>query len=96
MNKYKTDTNHAELRDYMRKLGAIVKDTSMFGNGFPDLLVKYRGRIYYIEIKKSEKEKLTKAEEEFRSFIGEKNYSIVVTRKDVYKLFGELDESQRV
>ena len=87
MRKKRVDSNHAELRDYMRKLGAIVKDTSKFGEGFPDVMVKFCGVIFFIEIKKDEKAKLTKAEQEFKEFIGKK-YNVVCSKEDINKLFG--------
>jgi hypothetical protein len=82
----RTDENHKEIRELFRELGAQVKDTSRFGEGFPDLLVKRMGKIFYIEIKKDKKEKLTKAEKEFSEFIGDENYHIVCNREDVMRL----------
>ena len=35
----RTDANHAEIRDELRKAGYIVIDTSHIGNGYPDLTV---------------------------------------------------------
>jgi hypothetical protein len=47
-----TDANHAEMRDYMRKLGCVVEDTHALGHGFPDLVVKNtKGRPFLVEIK---------------------------------------------
>lgn len=86
MKAKRTDANHKEIREFLRELGATVKDTSRFGEGFPDLLVKWRGKILYIEIKRDEKEKLTKSEKEFLEFIGYENYKIVYSREDVMRL----------
>ena len=35
----RTDSNHSEIRDAMRKAGAEVEDMSGSGKGFPDTLV---------------------------------------------------------
>ena len=35
----RTDANHAEIRDELRKAGYTVIDTSHIGNGYPDLTV---------------------------------------------------------
>lgn len=47
----KTDNNHAFIRDQLRKNGRAVWDCSKFGEGFPDLVVGYRGSIFLMEIK---------------------------------------------
>ena len=51
----KVDANHAYLRDSVfRKLCPIVRDTSKFGSGFPDLLIKTRrGTVLGVEIKET-------------------------------------------
>lgn len=90
MSKYakRVDSNHAEIRDYFREFGAKVKDTSFFGHGFPDLLVRWAGKTYYVEIKQSNKSKLTKPEKEFREFLGGTNFHVVTNKNDVNKLLG--------
>lgn len=60
----RTDNNHAEIRNALRKLGYITKDTSAFGRGFPDLLVRGRSRAVMLEIKNGD-EGLTAAEKDF-------------------------------
>lgn len=47
----KVDSTHAEVRDALRQAGATVKDTARVGDGFPDLLVNWRGRVLFIEVK---------------------------------------------
>jgi hypothetical protein len=51
----KTDRNHAEIRDAMRKCGAWVIDMSAAGRGIPDLLVVHRMRNFWVEVKDGEK-----------------------------------------
>lgn len=53
----KTDNNHSDVRDFLRGIGCSVADTSGAGEGFPDLVVGYRGKNFMIEIKDCEKEK---------------------------------------
>jgi hypothetical protein len=45
------DANHSEVVDGLRKVGAHVTDTSAAGDGFPDLVVGFRGRWFVIEVK---------------------------------------------
>jgi hypothetical protein len=47
----RTDGNHAHIVDGLRKVGAHVEDTSGVGDGFPDLVVGYRGKWHLIEVK---------------------------------------------
>lgn len=48
----RTDGNHAEIRDAMRKAGAEVEDLSGSGKGMPDTLVYTSdGRLLLVEIK---------------------------------------------
>lgn len=48
----RTDGNHAEIRDAMRKAGAEVEDLSGSGKGLPDTLVYTAdGRLLLVEIK---------------------------------------------
>lgn len=64
-----TDSNHAQIRDQLRKLGVWVWDTHALGNGFPDLLACARGRFVLLELKDPSqppsKRRLTKAEQAF-------------------------------
>lgn len=66
---HNVDANQGEIVAALRKVGALVADTSMVGNGFPDIVVRHRGRIFLIEIKnpavRACDRKLTPAEEVF-------------------------------
>lgn len=73
----RTDANHAEIRDGLRAAGFPVLDLSGAGHGVPDLSVLAApGKVVFLEVKTSEKEKLTKAEAEWFKFAG--NVSAVV------------------
>ena len=51
----RTDANHREIVDALRKVGASVADTSSIGLGFPDLVVGFRGRNLLLEVKDGKK-----------------------------------------
>lgn len=69
----RTDDNHKELVEELRQVlrGATVFDASGAGNGFPDLVVGWRGRNYLFEVKDGAKpasrRKLTDAQEKFHA-----------------------------
>lgn len=48
------DRNHTEIVKMLRDAGASVMDTSDIGNGFPDLVVGFRGGVYLLEVKNLE------------------------------------------
>jgi hypothetical protein len=51
----RTDSNHTEIIDALRKVGATVQSLAMVGRGCPDLLVGYRGTNYLLEVKPGDK-----------------------------------------
>ena len=53
--KARTDANQKAIVTALRRIGASVAVTSGIGNGFPDIVVGYRGRNYLIEIKDGDK-----------------------------------------
>lgn len=63
------DANQPEIVQALRDVGASVAVMSMVGNGFPDIVVGYRGQNYLIEIKDGAKtpsqRKLTPDEQKF-------------------------------
>jgi len=67
----RVDSNQAEIVEALRKIGCVVTPTHMVGSGYPDITVGFRGRTILLEIK-SEKGKLTEAEEDwFLAWTGE-------------------------
>jgi hypothetical protein len=73
----RTDANHSQIREALRAAGYPVLDLSGCGNGVPDLSVLAApGKAVFLEVKVSEKEKLTKAEETWFKFNA--SYSRVV------------------
>lgn len=52
MRKYgRVDANQTELVRELRLIGCSVVSTASLGNGFPDIVVGYRGSNYLFEIK---------------------------------------------
>jgi len=68
MTKYdkRTDTNHEEIREGLRKAGYEVEDTSWIGRGHVDLMVRGDFRTVMLEIKYLDA-KLTDAERELHT-----------------------------
>ena len=67
----KVDSNQADIVGKLRKIpGISVAVTSAIGNGFPDIVVGFRGRSHLIEIKDGAKtasrRKLTPDEIKFK------------------------------
>lgn len=60
----KVDDNQAEIVALLRTHGASVAVMSAVGQGFPDLVVGYRGRNYLIEVKMP-KGKMTEEQYDF-------------------------------
>ena len=69
MRAARVDGNHGEIVRALRKIGATAKSTATIGQGFPDLVVGYRGINVLLEVKDGDKppsaRRLTAAEQEF-------------------------------
>jgi hypothetical protein len=53
-NKPSKDANHGEIVDALRKVGAVIVDTTAVKHAF-DLMVFYKSQAYVMEIKNPEK-----------------------------------------
>lgn len=62
----RTDSNHATIREVFRRLGCEVCDASRLGDGAPDLIVSFRKRLFFVEVKTA-RGRLTKAQEGFHA-----------------------------
>lgn len=51
----RTDSNHAEIVEALRRAGASVQSLAAVGSGCPDLLVGHRGRNVLLEVKDGSK-----------------------------------------
>ena len=69
MRAKRVDANQQEIVKALIAIGCTVADTSRSGEGFPDLVVGYRGLNYLIEVKDGNKSPsrraLTPAQETF-------------------------------
>ena len=68
-HRAKTDANHSQVVDALRRIGCSVRSTAALGRGFPDLAVGYRGMNFLLEVKDGSKppsaRKLTEDEQKF-------------------------------
>ena len=75
MRRAKVDANQKEIVKALRAAGATVAHTHTVGDGFVDIVVLYRRRVYLMEIKDGDKplsaQKLTPKEEKFHAVWGE-------------------------
>ena len=62
MTPKRVDVNQAEIVAALRKVGCSVQHLHELGQGCPDLVVGYRGHNYLLEIKSSDKAKMTPLE----------------------------------
>lgn len=89
----RVDANQPEIVNALRQAGASVAMTYMIGEGFPDIVVGFRGENYLMEIKDGDKppskRKLTDDElkwhEEWRGRV-----DIVECVEDAYKVIGAI------
>ena len=87
----RTDRNHAAIRAALRRIGASVCDASRLGDGAPDLLVSFRGRISFLEVK-SPRGRLTAAQILFHA---QHPVSIVHSIDDALEAIGALAKPRR-
>ena len=85
----RTDANHAEIREALRRDGWYVLDTSSLGGGFPDLVAAKGGSVHLIEVKDGSKplsaQALTSAEAKVSADL--------LSRGVVVKLIRNVDEA---
>jgi Holliday junction resolvase len=82
----KVDLNQREIVEALRKAGGKVAITSNLGGGFPDLLCKFRGTLYLLEVK-SKGGRLTQEERDFFDDWQEVT-TVVYTIEDALKAVG--------
>ncbi|RKZ83553.1 MAG: hypothetical protein DRR19_18950 [Candidatus Parabeggiatoa sp. nov. 1] len=87
MRKYgRVDNGQQNIVDGLREIGASVVSTASQGNGFPDIVVGYRGINYLFEVKSS-KGKLTPLEREF-SDAWQGKYKVIRTVEEAFVAVG--------
>lgn len=90
MRAKKVDANQKELVKQIRQIpGATVAHLHMVGQGLPDIIIGFRGKNFFCEIKDGKKsksqKKLSKPEEKFHEkWTGQ--ITIIETINDVLKL----------
>lgn len=76
----RVDANQSSIVSALRDIGAFVQTLHMVGQGVPDLLVIYRGKIHVAEVKDGNKpksaRKLTEAEIEWQQEAGRRGYNV--------------------
>jgi Holliday junction resolvase len=85
MRKFaRKDSNHKEIIQALRDLGATVFDTAQLGSGFPDCVAGMKGKNVLIEIKDGSlppsKRKLTPDEQKFHDTW--RGYVVVINSVD--------------
>ena len=81
----RVDGNHHEIIQGLRDCGYKVKDTSKYGDGFPDCIVAGGGRVVMLEIKQGSA-KLTDAEKDFHEAFYGLGLHVVRTLEDAIKI----------
>jgi hypothetical protein len=81
----RVDGNQALIVRTLRAVGASVLHVHQLKNCF-DILVGYRGRTFLMEIKASEKDKLTPGEAEFMATWRGSTYHIVYTADQAIRI----------
>mgnify|MGYP000418637231 CR=1 FL=1 len=87
----KVDDNQPEIVAGLRAVGASVAPTHAAGDGFPDLVVGYRGANYLLEVKDENKppskRKLTEPQVKFhREWLGQ--ISVVKSLDEAFAVIG--------
>lgn len=88
----RTDANHGDVIETLRAAGWTVRDTSRFGEGFPDAIAAKPGRVVFVEIKDGSKppskRKLTPDEEKFADLLvyGGAEYRILTSADEAGQL----------
>lgn len=95
----RADGNHTHIADAFRVMGCQVEDTHSVGNGFPDMVVERGAQTRFIEVKdpaqKPSDRRLTKAEEKFRRWLGDR-YVVVETTMDAHAVVAGMILKERL
>ena len=85
------DGNQEEIVNRLRSLGLSVASTHQLGNGLPDIMVGFKGKNYWYEIKDPaqppSKRRLTKEENHF-SLSWKGHVNTVTTHVDILRDIG--------
>lgn len=87
----KVDVNQKEIVKAFRQLGATVIDLSKVGKGVPDVIVGYKDRTIFVEIKSGSKAKFTPHQIEFINEWRGGKIERVETVDDVVKIINSIN-----
>ena len=93
----KIDDNQQEIVKALRSAGALVQPLNACGNGVPDLMVGFNGRLKYCEVKDGKKvlskQMLTPMQESFfREWDG---YCVILRSvEDALRLLGKMSRAE--
>jgi hypothetical protein len=86
-HRSKKDDAQKKIELWLKVRGIEFADTSGLGDGFPDLVVAYRGDNILLEVKNSTVDPLTRKEKEFMDrWKGRGRYHIVCNYHDVARV----------
>ena len=80
----RTDRNHSEITQGLRKIGFSVVDCAAMGQGFPDICVGAGGVNYFFEIK-TEKGKQNSRQKDFEA-VWKGQYNIIRSVEDAINI----------
>lgn len=86
----KIDTNHIDIRQFIRAHGVKWCDTSNVGNGFPDALLCWNDTLVLVEVKAT-RGALTPKQVTFHS---DWPVQVIRTREDAAKLVQKMKETR--
>lgn len=90
MSQHRKDKNQNEICEQLSKLGIGFWEANQVGFGFPDLVVYYNNRNYFIEIKFDKTSKLTPAQRKFHNHIKKHGgqVDVCLTVEQILKVIG--------
>lgn len=91
----RTDVNHVAIKLAFSHLGCSVADARLMGQGFPDLVIGYRGQNLLVEVKKprgprAKADDRKDTQKDFAATWKGQAPAIVRTIDDVQKLVSEI------
>ncbi len=86
----KKDTSHNEIAQAAKSLGCKVKDTSKFGDGFPDMVIILpNGKVMLVEAKTEGKIDFSQDELRFVIDLVQPCYRVLTNAEGVVKMVQE-------
>jgi hypothetical protein len=90
----KTDANQTQIVSALRAAGVFVQSLAAVGNGVPDLLCGFRGRLFLLEVKDGNKvpsaRKLTQAQVDWHAIWADVPLFVVETPEQALIALGAI------